>query len=509
MKLEGLPRHASTHAAGVVIGDRRARRAGAALPRSALGHAGHPVRHEICRGGGAGEVRLPRPQDAVGAQGRPARCSPSTASRSISTRSPGTIPRSTNCSSAATRSACSSSNPKACGARWRRCGRPASATSSRWSRSTGPGPMDNIPMFGDRKNGRAPIAYPHPMLEEVLKETYGIFVYQEQVMQAAQVLAGYSLGEADLLRRAMGKKIQTEMDAQRSRFVEGCAANDISPGQGQRTVRLDRQVRRLRLQQEPRRRLCAGRLPDRLAEGAPSGRILRRLDELRHGADRQARLLRRRHAPRRGRLPAARHQRQRRRFLGRGRSRSATRSARSRASARKRWRRWSPSARPTAPSPASTISPRGSIRACSTAASSKASPAAARSTAIAPDRAAVFAAAETILAHAASAADARDERAGRPVRRRRQPTSRRSACRATRPGRWPSAWPPRRKRSASISPPIRSMRYRHLARRAQGAQLRRAGRAAGAGRRRPHRRDDGRPGRGSALAHLGARAAAT
>ena len=90
-----------------------------------------------------------------------------------------------------------------------------------------PGPMDNIPMFGDRKNGRAPIEYPHPLLEGILAETYGIFVYQEQVMQAAQILAGYSLGEADLLRRAMGKKIKAEMDAQRQRFVEGCAANAI------------------------------------------------------------------------------------------------------------------------------------------------------------------------------------------------------------------------------------------------------------------------------------------
>ena len=90
-----------------------------------------------------------------------------------------------------------------------------------------PGPMDNIPAFGARKNGREPIAFPHPKLEAVLKETYGIFVYQEQVMQAAQVLAGYSLGEADLLRRAMGKKIQSEMDAQRSRFVEGAARNEI------------------------------------------------------------------------------------------------------------------------------------------------------------------------------------------------------------------------------------------------------------------------------------------
>ncbi len=91
-----------------------------------------------------------------------------------------------------------------------------------------PGPMDNIPSFGARKNGRETIDYPHALLEPILGETYGIFVYQEQVMQAAQVLAGYSLGEADLLRRAMGKKKQSEMDAQRSRFVSGCAANQIS-----------------------------------------------------------------------------------------------------------------------------------------------------------------------------------------------------------------------------------------------------------------------------------------
>ncbi|MBV1918199.1 MAG: DNA polymerase III subunit alpha, partial [Sphingomonadaceae bacterium] len=85
-----------------------------------------------------------------------------------------------------------------------------------------PGPMDNIPLFGRRKNGAEAIEYPHPKLEGLLSETYGVFVYQEQVMQAAQVLAGYSLGDADLLRRAMGKKKQEEMDAQRSRFVEGC-----------------------------------------------------------------------------------------------------------------------------------------------------------------------------------------------------------------------------------------------------------------------------------------------
>ncbi|UIJ47392.1 DNA polymerase III subunit alpha [Sphingomonas cannabina] len=92
-----------------------------------------------------------------------------------------------------------------------------------------PGPMDNIPTFGARKNGREPIVYPHPLLEGILAETYGIFVYQEQVMQAAQVLAGYTLGGADMLRRAMGKKIKAEMDAQRAIFVEGCAKVNAIP----------------------------------------------------------------------------------------------------------------------------------------------------------------------------------------------------------------------------------------------------------------------------------------
>ncbi len=90
-----------------------------------------------------------------------------------------------------------------------------------------PGPMDNIPSFCNRKHGREEIKYLHTMLENVLKETYGIIVYQEQVMQIAQVLSNYSLGEADLLRRAMGKKIQKEMDMQKSRFIEGAIENNI------------------------------------------------------------------------------------------------------------------------------------------------------------------------------------------------------------------------------------------------------------------------------------------
>ena len=91
-----------------------------------------------------------------------------------------------------------------------------------------PGPMDHIPSFCNRKHGKEKIEYLHPLLEKVLEETYGIIVYQEQVMQIAQVLSNYTLGEADLLRRAMGKKIQKEMDAQKNRFIEGAKSNKIS-----------------------------------------------------------------------------------------------------------------------------------------------------------------------------------------------------------------------------------------------------------------------------------------
>lgn len=93
-----------------------------------------------------------------------------------------------------------------------------------------PGPLEGgmVDQFIDCKHGRKSIQYPHPLLEDVLRETYGVFVYQEQVMQAAQVLAGFSLGAADLMRRAMGKKKVAEMDRQRALFVEGCkTSSDI------------------------------------------------------------------------------------------------------------------------------------------------------------------------------------------------------------------------------------------------------------------------------------------
>jgi DNA polymerase III subunit alpha len=90
-----------------------------------------------------------------------------------------------------------------------------------------PGPMDNIDSYVNRKHGREEIETLHPMIEPILKETYGVIIYQEQVMQIAQVLSGFSLGEADLLRRAMGKKIKKEMTAQKTRFVEGGVGNGV------------------------------------------------------------------------------------------------------------------------------------------------------------------------------------------------------------------------------------------------------------------------------------------
>ncbi|MFV0280327.1 MAG: DNA polymerase III subunit alpha, partial [Rhodoblastus sp.] len=90
-----------------------------------------------------------------------------------------------------------------------------------------PGPMANIPTYCAVKLGEEEADYIHPKIEHILKETFGVIIYQEQVMQIAQVLSGYSLGEADMLRRAMGKKIKAEMDAQRARFVSGAVEGGL------------------------------------------------------------------------------------------------------------------------------------------------------------------------------------------------------------------------------------------------------------------------------------------
>ena len=181
-----------------------------------------------------------------------------------------------------------------------------------------PGPMDNIPLFGRRKNGLEAIEYPHEKLEGILSETYGIFVYQEQVMQAAQILAGYSLGDADLL---------APRDGQESPGGNGRPAPALRrwlqvavghrEGQGERAVRLDRQVRRLWLQQEPRCGLCAARLSDGMAENALSARILCRRDVFRHAPVGKTGGVCRRHAPRRFHARGAMRERFRSRILGR------------------------------------------------------------------------------------------------------------------------------------------------------------------------------------------------
>ncbi len=93
-----------------------------------------------------------------------------------------------------------------------------------------PGPMENIPSYIRRKHGQETPDYMHEKLKPVLEETYGVIIYQEQVMEIAKILSGYSLGDADLLRRAMGKKIKAEMDAQKERFAEGAKKNGVDPG---------------------------------------------------------------------------------------------------------------------------------------------------------------------------------------------------------------------------------------------------------------------------------------
>ena len=91
-----------------------------------------------------------------------------------------------------------------------------------------PGPMSNIPIYNECKNGIKTPDYIHPTLEKILKPTYGIIIYQEQVMQIAQTLAGFTAGEADILRRAMGKKKKAELDKQKERFINGALKNGIS-----------------------------------------------------------------------------------------------------------------------------------------------------------------------------------------------------------------------------------------------------------------------------------------
>ena len=109
--------------------------------------------------------------------------------------------------------------------------------------------------FIERKHGRKKVTYDLPELKELLEETYGVIVYQEQVMQISNRLAGYSLGEADLLRRAMGKKKPEEMAKQRERFIQGALERGHPAEEDRKDLRPDGAVRRLRVQQIALRRV--------------------------------------------------------------------------------------------------------------------------------------------------------------------------------------------------------------------------------------------------------------
>ena len=183
-----------------------------------------------------------------------------------------------------------------------------------------PGPMDLIPDFIKRRHGEIEIKYEHPLLESISKETYGILIYQEQVMQATQLLAGYTLGGADLLRRAMGKKKVEEMQQAARDFRQGLPREKPdSQGEGEPDFRFAGKIRRLRFQQVARRRVCHRRVSDRVSEGELSGGIFLRHDDERHGEHGKIERIHRRGARVRHRGLAAGRERERRFFCARAR----------------------------------------------------------------------------------------------------------------------------------------------------------------------------------------------
>ena len=134
-----------------------------------------------------------------------------------------------------------------------------------------PGPMQMIDDFIKRRHGQTRVSYEHPALEPILKGTYGVMVYQEQVMQIASALAGFTLGEADILRKAMGKKKAEVMATQMDQFLKGCAGRGVAGEEGAPDLGRDGAVRRVRLQQVALGGLRLARLPDRVPQGQLPG----------------------------------------------------------------------------------------------------------------------------------------------------------------------------------------------------------------------------------------------
>ncbi len=136
-----------------------------------------------------------------------------------------------------------------------------------------PGPMDNIPAYIRRKHGQEPVTYLHPLLEPFLERTYGIFVYQEDIMAAAIALGGFTGPEADTLGYAIRKKKSSVLRAQKEKFVTQAAERGVPPADDRRGLRGVRAVRALRVQQGPRHVLRPHRVPDRLPQGELHGRL--------------------------------------------------------------------------------------------------------------------------------------------------------------------------------------------------------------------------------------------
>ncbi len=132
-----------------------------------------------------------------------------------------------------------------------------------------PGPMGYIPGYAARKNGREQVAFADPRLEAITGQTYAICIYQEQYMEIAKQLAGFSPAEADDLRKAIGKKIHELMASLKDKFLEGCAENGVDAGGRAAALEGHGVLAGLLVQQGARRLLRADRLPHRVAEGEP------------------------------------------------------------------------------------------------------------------------------------------------------------------------------------------------------------------------------------------------
>ena len=157
-----------------------------------------------------------------------------------------------------------------------------------------PGPMQYIPAYARRKNGQEPVTYADPRLKEITSNSYGICIYQEQYMEIAKKIAGFSPAEADDLRKAIGKKIHSLMASLKGKFLEGSGVKRTFGRDGQRALGRHGAGPGLLLQQVARRLLRAHRLPHRLAPGAPPEGVHGGAHLLRHEHEGQGAVLRQR-----------------------------------------------------------------------------------------------------------------------------------------------------------------------------------------------------------------------